>query len=444
MSRDISNLTDSCAEDALLAGAIVNPESFDLARAVVGENDFSDPGKGQMWSVFSAMQEAGMPFDVPMIMSQFKVHGVDESLRSPARIASIINWGTPNAGKVDFHAKLVKQLSVKRQQIAAYEEAAGRLEDLKTGPDDVSRWLEAKLNSIGVVEESLRVRIDDAAESAIDELSKPQQARKIVMTGLLNHDEMVGGWLNGELVIFAARPGCGKTAFAMQICEHNAYLGRSCLYVSLEMGEQELVMRTLCGMAGVDPRVFRTGTQKQEHIDAVRKAKPVLDGMPLTLWSPSSATVQQIRAISKQEAAMNGLDLLVVDYLQLLDPSDPKAPRQEQVAKISRDLKQLARELNVPVLCLCQLNREADQEVPRLKHLRESGAIEQDADVATFLHRDGPKSQLIVAKHRGHGTLGNLDIEWDHKRRRYVAPDLGMDEERKEEIQGWDDWNGTG
>lgn len=443
MNHDIANLTDDCAEDALLAGAIVNPESFDLARSIVSELDFSDSGKGQMWSVFSAMQEAGLPFDIPMIMSQMRVHGVSDDLRSPARIASMINWGTPNAGKVDHHAKIVKRLSVKRQQIAVYEEAQSRLLDRKSSPEDVSQWMDAKMEAIGVCPDAGLVSIESAADAAIEEMSKPPTQRKVLMTGLINHDEMVGGWLPEELIIFGARPGCGKTAWAMQVCEHNAFLGRKCVYVSLEMSEVELVTRVLCGMAGVDPRVFRTGLQTQAHLDAIRKQRPVLEGMPLKLWAPSKVNVREIRAIAKQEAITNGIDLLVVDYLQLLEPTDSKVPRQEQVAAMSRGLKSIGRELKIPVLCLCQLNREADTEAPKLKHLRESGAIEQDADVVTFLHREDAKSQLIVAKHRGHGTTGKLDLEWNKTRRKYQAPDLGVDDNRKEEMQGWDNWNGS-
>jgi replicative DNA helicase len=256
------------------------------------------------------------------------------------------------------------------------------------------------------------------------------------MTGLAKLDEAMGAMLPGEMVVIAARPGQGKSALGVQIAMHAAERGRPGLIVSLEMRDTELVKRKLCEFAELDSRDVRSGRLSDEHRQQLHDAAQQLTDLPLRLWSPPSATLADIRAVARRAKAKGGLQLLVVDYLGLVRPGseDRRLPRFEQVQNISAGLKSLSKELNLPVISLCQLNREADQSAPRLSHLRESGAIEQDADLVIFLHHpespahiagEQPYAQtvnVIVAKHR-HGQVGKVSLLWHPRETRFSSPD---------------------
>ena len=236
-------------------------------------------------------------------------------------------------------------------------------------------------------------------------------------TGLTGFDEMTGGLHDGELVILAARPSMGKTALAMNISEHASISQRlPTLFVSLEMSGLELADRMLCSLARVNGHRLRNGSVSSDDRDRlIRKANEVSQA-PLFVDDSPSRTVSEIAAAARRIKRREGsLGLVVVDYLQLIEPDNSRDPRQEQVAKIARRLKGLARELQVPLLCLSQLNRQAEDAKdhrPKLSHLRESGAIEQDADVVMFVHREeyyhrgedraqyAGQAEIIIAKQR--------------------------------------------
>jgi replicative DNA helicase len=252
-----------------------------------------------------------------------------------------------------------------------------------------------------------------------------------VMTGLIELDDMTSGGMHpAELVILAARPSMGKTALATNIAEHVAVEGRhTTLFVSLEMANLELAQRMLCGRGRIDGQKLRKNFLSNEDYERLQHAAAELGEAPLYIDDTPSRNINEIAAVARRLKRQTGnLGLVVIDYLQLIEPDDPRDPRQEQVSKIARRLKGMARELEVPVLCLAQLNRQAEatkDNIPRLSHLRESGAIEQDADVVVFIHREeyyhspddveqkgiGGKAQIIVAKQRN-GPTGHIEVAW--------------------------------
>ena len=227
-----------------------------------------------------------------------------------------------------------------------------------------------------------------------------EQSDGAVDSGFSELDGMTGGLRGSELLILAARPSMGKTAFAMNIAENVAMRGNSpVLFVSLEMSAIELIERMMCSVARVNGHRLRNGTISQEdRKKLVEKAAEIsesplyIDDAPGRTVAEIAAAARRIKRIEKNSSDRpSPLGLIVIDYLQLVEPDNPRDPRQEQVAKIARRLKGLSRELDVPVLCLAQLNRQAEdskEHRPRLSHLRESGAIEQDADVVMFVHRE--------------------------------------------------------
>jgi replicative DNA helicase len=270
----------------------------------------------------------------------------------------------------------------------------------------------------------------------MDARMKHEHAIGGVETGFSDLDRLCGGLHNSELIILAARPSMGKTALAMNIAEHVAIgLGQTVLFVSLEMACLELADRLLCSAAQVNGNRLRNGTISQEDRRRLVQKSAEIGSAPLFIDDTPGRTLTEIAAVARRLKRKNGLALVVIDYLQLIEPDNPRDPRQEQVARIARRLKTMCRELDLPVLCLAQLNRQAEvsrDNRPRLNHLRESGAIEQDADVVMFVHREEyyqtndedrervkGQAEIIVAKQRN-GPIGDVKLLWQQDYTRFV------------------------
>jgi replicative DNA helicase len=270
----------------------------------------------------------------------------------------------------------------------------------------------------------------------MDARMKHEHAIGGVETGFTDLDTLCGGLHNSELIILAARPSMGKTAFAMNIAEHVA-IGqrRPVLFVSLEMACLELADRLLCSSAQVNGHRLRNGTISQEDRRRLVQKSSEIGTAPLYIDDTPGRTLTEIAAVARRLKRKQELSLVVIDYLQLIEPDNPRDPRQEQVARIARRLKMMSRELDIPVLCLAQLNRQAEasrDNRPRLNHLRESGAIEQDADVVMFVHREEyyqsndedrervkGQAEIIVAKQRN-GPTDDVKLLWQQDYTRFV------------------------
>jgi len=269
-----------------------------------------------------------------------------------------------------------------------------------------------------------------------------------VKTGFVDLDNLIGGLHPNELIILAARPSMGKTALALNIAENIALEKKTVLFVSLEMAKLELAMRLICSRTKLSSHKIRRNLLSKEEIGYFLDAANELGNVPMYIDDTPSRSIAEIAAVARRLKRQQDLQLLIIDYIGLIRPENSDEPRQEQVAKIARQLKLLARELHLPVLCLSQLNRQADtrgkDERPRLSQLRESGAIEQDADVVMFVHREEMymsheqaaendlvnKAELIVAKQRN-GATDDVDLifrkEWtrfystsEHTEQEYV------------------------
>ena len=235
-----------------------------------------------------------------------------------------------------------------------------------------------------------------------------------VPTGFPDLDNLTGGLHDSEFVVLAARPSMGKTALATNIAEYVAIEANvPTLFVSLEMARLELAQRMLCSQGRIDANKFRSGFISSEDRKKLVEASAKLSKAPLFIDDTPTRTCTEIAACARRLKRKEKLGLVVIDYLQLIQPDDPRDPRQEQVAKMARRLKGLARELKIPVLCLAQLNRQTEQgkegHRPRLSHLRESGAIEQDADVVMFIHREEYYVTREEAHGKGHCRPGRRD-----------------------------------
>ena len=290
--------------------------------------------------------------------------------------------------------------------------------------------------------------VEEVLHQAMDRLEA--RLRGDVMAGTVDSgftdlDKMTGGLHASELIILAARPSMGKTAFAMNIAENVVRVQHQpTLFVSLEMSSIELIERLLCSVARVNSHRLRNGTLAKEDRKRLVKTASELSQIPLYVDDSPTRTVAEIAAAARRiKRKESELGLIVVDYLQLIEPDSSSDPRQEQVAKIARRLKGLARELKVPVLCLSQLNRQAEdskEHRPRLHHLRESGAIEQDADVVMFVHRKeyflsgeardevAGQAQILIEKQRN-GPTGEVDLTWVREYTRFDNRSFESDEQ---------------
>ena len=346
----------------------------------------------------------------------------------------------PHAAHATHYATIVRDKALLRSLIDAGTDILRDAYDAFDEPRQLLARAEEKIFSILERRSSAEAKpIQTVLEEVMvrmDARMKHEHTIGGVETGFSDLDALCGGLHNSELVILAARPSMGKTALAMNIAEHVAInLKQPALFVSLEMASLELADRLLCSSAQVNGHRLRNGTISQEDRRRLVQKSSEIGTSPLFIDDTPSRTLTEIAAVARRLKRKQGLTLIVIDYLQLIEPDNPRDPRQEQVARIARRLKAMSRELDIPVLCLAQLNRQAEvsrDNRPRLNHLRESGAIEQDADLVMFVHREEyyqtndedrervrGQAEIIIAKQRN-GPIGDVKLLWQNDFTRFV------------------------
>jgi replicative DNA helicase len=431
------------AERAVLGSILLLPEVFDEVALVIRAADFYDDANRTIYEHLLDMHDSGQRVDLMLLIERLKKGDVYERIGGAAYLAEI-GRQVPTAAHAEYYAKIVADKSVLRSLIhagvdvqnSAYDPTADTREILGKAEERIFAILEDRgAGQVTPISEVLQESLD-----RIDARMDQQHAFGGVETGFVDFDQMTGGLQKSELIILAARPSMGKTALAMNMAEYAALNGTPVLFVSLEMSAIELGDRLLCSLARVNGNRLRNGTITQEERRKLVNAAAQISQAPLYIDDSPSRTMTEIAANARRLKRRNGLGLIVVDYLQLIDPDNPRDPRQEQVSKISRRLKGLARELAVPILCLGQLNRQVEStssNKPQLSHLRESGAIEQDADVVMFVHREEyymtneedreavrGQAELLIRKQRN-GPTGDVKLTWNHEFTRfdnYAAP----------------------
>jgi replicative DNA helicase len=432
---------DLAAEIGVLGSIVLLPDVLDDVVMLVRPDDFYDDAHRKLFVHMVALHEAGKKIDDTLLVNRLKTAGEFESVGGAAYLSKIVN-AVPNAAHATYYAEIVREKATFRSLIYAATEILRDAYDESQEANHLLSQSEQKIFSIldnrsDSAVRSIKEVVLDAMERLDARISGTHAAGGCDF-GFRDLDGKTAGLHEGELVILAARPSMGKTAFAMNVAENVAlHQEVPVLFVSLEMSSLELADRLLCSVARVNGHRLRNGTVSQDdRLKLVDKAE-VLSRAPLFVDDSPSRTVTEIAAAARRIKRRHGsLGLIVIDYLQLIEPDNPKDPRQEQVAKIARRLKGLAREMKVPLMCLAQLNRQTEagkDNIPRLSHLRESGAIEQDADVVMFVHRDSyyqrgegsedlaNQAQIIIAKQRN-GPVGDVDLEWLRDFTRFQDP----------------------
>lgn len=416
---------DTAAECAVLGACLLDSRKLADVAPIVRPADFYSEANTIIFRHLLAMDTV----DVVALRVRLTDAGELETVGGEAYLAEVMQ-STPVVAHAEHHAEIVARKAAFRRLIHAGGDLiqAGYAEDGE--PEKAVDAAEATLREAWVGQGGRTAK--PATEAIADVVLAADKARQGagpsgLMTGLESFDTAIGGLFPGELIVLAARPGLGKTSLACGVAHHNAARGRRVYFASLEMSAQQLMARVLCGEASVNSKVLRTGNVTSEEADRLVSASHELGGENWWIHDAPQLTAGEIRRTARH-LDRDGLGLVVVDYLQRITPRDRRVNRDQQVGEMSGELKELARELEVPVLCLTQLNRQIEAGgPPKLSHLRESGNIEQDADVVIFIERksEEPKdpyepveASLCVRKNRN-GETGQIDVEWIPARTRF-------------------------
>ncbi|MDP6542187.1 MAG: replicative DNA helicase [Phycisphaerales bacterium] len=428
------------AEASLLGSVLIDPSVLNDVQLVInGANDFFNKANGLIFDVMVELYNKHSTVDLVQLQQLSSDRNILEAVGGVDYLLEVAN-SVPSAASATHYARLVKEKSVIRQLIAA---AGGILQDAYSMPDEPQEVLntaESRIFSIAQQSEQRHAEsLEQLLNDAIEQIEK-NEGRVItgVATGFTDLDEITSGFQPGEMIIVAARPSMGKTALALNIAENMVMSGTPVGMFSLEMSRQQLVQRLLSSRAAVSGHKLRRNMLSESDMQAIIRACDELMQSPFYIDDTPSLSIMQLRAKARRLKQSHDIGAVIIDYMQLMTSGKRAESRQQEVSEISRGIKALARELNVPVICLSQLNRAAEQREghrPRLSDLRESGSIEQDADVVTMLHRETyyhindpdwmaenedkhSLAELIVAKQRN-GPTAAIKLTWESKCTRF-------------------------
>ena len=403
-------------EEALIGAVLLDLSALDRISGLTGKQ-FLDPDLGELWELLKLIREEEGVVDIVLLKPRLKSSGIQINATRLAKLFMLV----PSAAHAAFYRENVVEAHHRRTINEWVADATCWLKDPSMTSGEMVTELDSRLTEFQQSsQERTALTIAEAGESLLSELQNRSRGTASAMMGLPSVDRYLGGMMPGEMIVLAARPGCGKTSLAMQAALHNSARGRHVLFVSLEMTITELAARVLVGMTDVPSADIRSGRVTSEQKNAIAGALAELRDDTLRLIDPVSATIQDVRQQARLQHSREGLDLVVIDYLSLIQSGNTRQQRWEQIGETSRAIKRLAKELQVPVLVLQQLNREADEKPPRLSHLRDSGSIEQDADAVLLLHakKDG-QFNMIFAKNR-HGQVGLLELTFNRSQTKFL------------------------
>lgn len=427
------------AEESLLGSMMLSREGCGDALTMVSAEDFYKPSHGVVFDAIKALYSRNSEIDAVTVGAELAREGNLEAIGGPSALVELLN-APPSAGAAPHYAKIVEDLALLRRMIGVGGEISQLGYENQTdvrGALDMAEELMFKVAERRVSDTMRSVEsLVGATLDHMEELANRGDEITGMPTGFYDIDDHLLGLQPGALVIVGARPAMGKTTFALNIASNSSVqTGRPVLLFSLEMSHVELTTRMVCSMASVDSMKMRKGKLNERDWRNVTDALDVLGRQQIYIDDNASITIMDIRTKARRlKARLGDIGLVVVDYIQLMKGSANSENRQLEVSEISRGLKLLARELDCPVMALSQLSRTLESRPnkrPMLADLRESGALEQDADVVMFLYRDelyDPESahkgeaEVIVAKHRAGETFSrSLAFNGSHSRFQNMA-----------------------
>lgn len=429
---------DTDAEKALLGSIMLKPDVFVEVNDTIRPEAFY-VAKHRI--IYKAMQDLfanSDAIDLLTVSSKLKEQSKLDSIGGASYLTELAN-GVPSASNVHHYADIVQKKSARRQLIEAAENISEMGYDEASEFDSVFDKIGKKIFDITTSAKKKFLTMKDSLAEAMERINHLQDQEdeiRGVPTGFADLDNKLAGFQKSDLIILAARPSLGKTSLALDIARHSALNHGSKVGIfSLEMSSQQLVDRMLAAEAKVDSWKLRTGRfSNDSEFESLQEALGRLSKASIFIDDDPNNDVMKLRSSARRMKLEHGLDLIIIDYLQLMVPRSSNSSLVEQVTEISRSLKGIARELDVPVLALSQLNRNVEQRggKPKLSDLRDSGSIEQDADVVMFIHRDakedGPgrsnTAEILIEKHRN-GPTGKIDLYFNDKLISYTTLEKG-------------------
>ena len=418
---------DAAAEGAVLASMLLDKEALSLAVEILHGEDFYRPDYRMIFEAATELFHQGVPVDVLTVKNKLEEKGQFEQIGGISFLAELSN-SIGSSVNVRHYARIVEEKSVLRRLIHTSQTISRLSYEGKEPIDSIMDQAEKGIFDImqGRHTDQFHHIRDIAVDSIgkIEEIYRSQGKLTGVPTGFTDFDQRTAGLQKSDLILLAARPSMGKTAFALNIVQNAAIRSKVPTAIfSLEMSREQLVNRMLCSEAMLDAQKLRTGElDDNDWADLIRAMGP-LSQAPIYIDDTPGVTPMEIRSKCRRLKIEKGLGLIVIDYLQLMSGNTHTDSRQQEISDISRSLKALAREMEAPVIALSQLSRACEQRAdhrPMLSDLRESGAIEQDADLVAFLYRDEyyfpdtekkNQAELIIAKQRN-GPTGTVDLTW--------------------------------
>jgi replicative DNA helicase len=426
------------AERSVLGAILVHNDAFNLAAQVIDERDFFRDAHRRIFDKMIALNERSAAIDFVTLKEELSRAGELDDVGGPAYIASLAD-GVPRATNVEYYARIVKEKSTLRNLIYAANKILSNAYEAEQEPDVILD--EAETAIFSVADDRLKagfVPMRDLVKESFPKIERLFEQKRLVTgvpTGFADLDEMTRGLQPGDLIIIAARPSMGKTSLVLNIAQFVAVQPAMTAGVfSLEMSKESLFLRLLTSEAQIDSHRLMSGAIGQKDYGRISHALESLSAMQLFIDDTAGIGVMEMRAKARRLQAEHGLNLLVVDYIQLMSGRGRFENRTLELAALSRSLKGLAKELHVPIVVLSQLSRAPEARSdhrPQLSDLRESGALEQDADVVVMIYRDDvynkdPSSEnagiaeLIVAKQRN-GPTGVVKLAFLREQTRFAS-----------------------
>ena len=415
------------AEESILGGILIENEAINRVTEILDPDDFYRDAHRKIFNALINLSERDEPADLITLTNELRKIDQLDSIGGASYLTSLID-SVPTAANIEYYAKIVKEKATLRKLIQTSTEIITQSYEDR---GDVEMFLDEAERAIFEISEkrvrpsfySIREIVKDSF-TTIERLFQKKELVTGVPSGFKELDRMTAGFQPSDLIIIAGRPSMGKTAFCLNIAEYAAIENKIPVAIfSLEMSKEQLVIRMLCSQAHVEGTRLRTGYLNESDWPKLTIAAGNLSEAPIYIDDTAALSVLELRAKARRLKSERGLGMLIIDYLQLMKGRARVENRQQEISEISRSLKALSKELNIPVIAVSQLSRKTEERTgnrPQLSDLRESGAIEQDADLIIFIYRDeiynraedNPnrgKAEVIIGKQRN-GPIGKIDL----------------------------------
>ncbi|HUW41199.1 MAG TPA: replicative DNA helicase [Rectinemataceae bacterium] len=424
------------AEQACLGAVLLDPDAVKNVLQYIRPEDFYVNANREVFSGILSLYEKGQKADLITLTDELRLLGTLDRIGGPGYIANLTSV-TPSSANVEYYARIVQEGSIRRNLLSLSADIRVKAFDdsVESGmvlDEAQARIFEITQNRQAVTYKSVKELLPETIKT-IERLFKNKNAYTGIPSGLPDLDSMTSGFQDSEFIVIGARPSVGKTALALSMASHIAVKERiPCAFFSLEMADMAIMQRLISSEARISSEMIRSGLIKPSDFSALMEAAGRIYEAPLYIIDMPNMKLLDLRTMARRLRAERDVKIIFVDYLTLVTHENSDLPRWEQIASISRSLKALARELRIPVVALSQLKREAEGKQPTLADLRESGSIEQDADLILFLHREREQdkskeersavieTELIISKQRN-GPVGKVSIAFIPKYTRFES-----------------------